>query len=208
MSVKPVYLEDIPSIMTLEEVPKEVLVPNPGGRELVITPKESGWNEEQVFTSKCLPDIIPYELLGFIKFPDGSVYPKYRANVITDKELWLKGRTGYEKGMSIIDKVAWWLTYQEKMLEAKSIKQPDLEFFNYKEEILSYWLASPGSYHNDRYVDFGPGAVKVGVVDSGGCYAFGSYEYWSAIRMAVRPVMNLASKVQVDNQDDVTWVPL
>ena len=208
MSVKPVYLEDIPSIMTLEEVPKEVLVPNPGGRELVITPKESGWNEEQVFTSKCLPDIIPYELLGFIKFPDGSVYPKYRANVITDKELWLKGRTGYEKGMSIIDKVAWWLTYQEKMLEAKSIKQPDLEFFNYKEEILSYWLASPGSYRGGSAARFGPGVVGDGSVCCGRYYLFNSYGYWRARRMAVRPVMNLASKVQVDNQDDVTWVPL
>ena len=137
MSVKPVYLEDAPSIMTLEEVPQKILVPNPGGRELVITWKKSGMNEKQVFTSKCLPDVIPYELLGLVKFPDGSAYPKYRANVVTDKKLGLSGNRGYGNGISIIDKVAWWLTYQEKMLEAKSIKKDDLKFFDYKEERLS-----------------------------------------------------------------------
>ena len=56
MSVKPVYLEDVPSVMTLKEVPQEILVPNPGGRELVIKPEESGYGKEQVFTSNCLPD--------------------------------------------------------------------------------------------------------------------------------------------------------
>ena len=145
MSVKPVYLEDVPSVMTLKEVPQEILVPNPGGREIGITPEESGYGEEQVFTSNCLSDEISYEFLGLIMFPDGSVYPKYKANVVTSEELYLKGRRGYQNGIDIINMVAWWLTWQEKMLEAKSIKMSDLECFDYESENISYWLASPGS---------------------------------------------------------------
>ena len=43
---------DIKPIIRLDEVPKTIILPNPGGRELLITPEESGVEEEQVFTSE------------------------------------------------------------------------------------------------------------------------------------------------------------
>lgn len=71
---------DVKPTIRLAELPKTIVLPNPGGRKLVITPEESGVSKEQVFTSKDLPDEIPYELLGLVKFPDGSISPKYKAN--------------------------------------------------------------------------------------------------------------------------------
>ena len=207
MSVKPVYLEDVPSSMTLEEVPQEILVKNPRKRMVVIEQQESGWKEKQVFKSECLPDEIPYKLLGLVKFPDRTVYPKYRANVVTDKELCLRGIPGYKNGISIIDKVAWWLTWQKNMLEAKSIKKPDLEFFDYEKEDFSYWLASPGSFNSGSYAHFGPGAVRSGRVFCGSGGTFSSDGYWSTLRVAVRPIMILASEVQ-NGLPKITWVPL
>lgn len=87
MSYKPVKLNDIPPVISFEEVPKKILVTNQGKRKLVIPPEESGWSKKQVFTSKCLPYEIPYEFIRFVKFPDGSVYPKYKANVVTKTSL-------------------------------------------------------------------------------------------------------------------------
>ena len=138
MITDPVRLEDVHSAMRLEEVPQKILVPNLGGRKLEITQEESGWNKEQVFTSKCLSDVIPYELLGLVKFPDGSAYPKYRANVVTSERIYLKGNRGYKNGIDTINKVAWWLTWQEGLLEAKSIKRLDLNCFDAESEDFTY----------------------------------------------------------------------
>ena len=66
---------DIKPIIRLDEVPKTIILPNPGGRELLITPEESGVEEEQVFTSEDLPDEIPYEFLGLVKLPEGGHHP-------------------------------------------------------------------------------------------------------------------------------------
>ena len=207
MRVKPVYLEEVPASMTLEEVPQEILVKNPRKRGVVIEPQSSGWKEKQVFKSECLPDEIPYKLLGLVKFPDRTVYPKYRANVVTDKELCLRGILGSKNGISIIDKVAWWLTWQKNMLEAKSIKKPDLEFFDYEKEDFSYWLASPASSSSGSFDDIGPGVVDGGHVCCGDRYLFRSYGNGGAVRVAVRPIMILASEVQYD-LPEITWVPL
>lgn len=134
------------------------------------------------------------------------MHPKYRANVVTSKWLCLKGMRGYQNGIDIINKVAWWLTWQEKMIEAKSIKMSDLECFDYENENLSYWLASPSSYSGGSDALFGPGVVGDGDVYCGGGM-FNSGGGWSANRMAVRPVITLASKVQID-PPNITWVSL
>ena len=205
MITEPVYLENVHSVMRLEEVPQKILVPNPGGRKLVIKPEESGYDKEQVFTSEDLPDEIPYELLGLVKFSDGSIHLKYMANVVTSEKLHLNG--GYQNGIDIINKVAWWFTWQEGMIEAKSIKKSDLKYFDYKSENLSYWLASPVSRDNGSNAGFGPGAVLGGYVFCGYGGTFYSNGNWNANRVAVRPVMTLASKVQID-PPNITWVSL
>ena len=198
---------DIKPIIRLDEVPKTIILPNPGGRELVITPEESGVEGEQVFTSEDLPDEIPYELLGLVKFPDGSIYPKYRANVITTKELGLKGEKGVNESVDIINKIAWWLTYQEEiMLTAQSIKRSDLKKFDYENEKLDYWLASLGVYVGVTVCLFGPGAVSNGDAIAGvGLFNFDGYsrEYWLGVRLA----MILKSKVQFD-PPKISWVEL
>lgn len=206
MITEPVYLEDISSVVTLEEVPQKILVQNPGERELVITQEESGWNKEQVFTSECLPDVIPYELLGVVKFPDGSAYPKYRANVVTETRLGLKGQFGYENGINIINKVAWWLTWQEKVLEAKSIKKSDLEVFDYEKEKLSYWLDASTSYHYGRYLGFGPGAVDNGNISNCSGDLIDSFGQCNADELSIRPTMILKAKLKVNSNDNVNWI--
>ena len=192
-----VRLEDMPSVISESEVPTEIIVPNPGGRKVVITSEESGVYEEQVFTSDCLPDEIPYKLLGMVRYPDGSYYPKYVANVVTSQELGLKGRKGAENGVEIVNNIAFSLTWQQGMLDAKSVKKSDLKFFDYKKEELSYWLASPGVVIDDSYCSFGPGAVLSGAAFTG-CGSFASdgisIERW----LGVRPVMVLASKIKKD----------
>ena len=192
-----VRLEDMPSVIREGEVPTQIIVPNPGNREVVITPEESGIKEEQVFTSDCLPDEIPYKFLGMVEYPDGSYYPKCVANVTTSKMLRLKGKKGAKNGVEVLNKIAFGLTWKQGMLEAKSVKKSDLNFFDYKKESVSYWLASLGVYFGDFYCGFGPGAVNSGheatdirafSTDKGAC------EAW----LGVRPVMVLASKIQKD----------
>ena len=185
----------MPSVIREGEVPTQIIVPNPGNREVVITPEESGIKEEQVFTSDCLPDEIRYKFLGMVQYADGSYYPKYVANVVTSQELGLNGKEGAENCVEVINKIAFGLTWQKGMLEAKSVKKSDLKFFYYKKEELSYWLASLGIISVGSYCDFGPGAVSSGlmVTDVGLFYSGGfSYEYW----LGVRPVMILSSKIK------------
>ena len=202
---KPVYLEDIPDVMSLEEVPQEILVKNPGERTIVITPEESGWNEEQVFTSECLPDIIPYKLLGFIKFPDGNAYPKYRANVVTYKKLGLKGQEGYENGISIIDKIAWVLTWQEKMFEAKSIAKSDLRFLDYEKEEFSYWVTSTDICVNEGNPNFD--FLENGNVFKGFSSLLYSDGYWNADNRVIKPVMIMKSKIKISSSN-ITWIEI
>ena len=98
-----VRLEDMPSVIPESEVPTEIIVPNPGDRKVVITPEESGIYEEQVFTSDCLPDEIPYKFLGMVQYPDGSYYPKYIANVATSQKLGLRGKEGEKNGVEVMN---------------------------------------------------------------------------------------------------------
>ena len=196
-----IRLEDMPSVISESEVPKEIIVPNPGNRKVVITPEESGSDKEQVFTSDCLPDEIPYKLLGMVQYPDGSYYLKYVANAVTSQKLSLQGKEGTKNSVKIINNIAFFLTWQQRMLEAKSVKESDLEFFDYeKEKDLSYWLASPGVTYGGSGSSFGPGAVRSGVANTG-VDLFYSDGYLYESGLGVRPVMILSSKIE-------KWVPL
>ena len=190
-----VRLEDMPSVISESEVPTEIIVPNPGDRKVVITPEESGIDKKQVFTSDCLPDEIPYKFLGMVQYSDGSYYPKYVANVVTSQELGLNGKEGAENCIEVINKIAFGLTWQKGMLEAKSVKKSDLKFFDYKKEELLYWLASPGVVIDNSGCYFGPGAVISGFADTG-CALFYSDGYSNEYWLGVRPVMIISSKIK------------
>ena len=190
-----VRLEDMPSAILESEVPTEIIVSNPGDRMVVIAPEESGIDKEQVFTSDCLPDEIRYKFLGMVQYSDGSYYPKYVANVVTSQELGLNGKEGAENCVEVINKIAFGLTWQKGMLEAKSVKKSDLKFFDYKKEELLYWLASPGVVIDNSGCYFGPGAVISGFADTG-CALFYSDGYSNEYWLGVRPVMILSSKIE------------
>ena len=194
-----IRLEDMPSVIPESEVPTEIIVPNPGDRKVVILTKNSGVKDEQVFTSDCLPDEISYKFLGLIRCPDGTYYPKYVANEVTSQTLKLKGKKGAKNGIESINKVAKDLTYQPGILTAKSVKRSDLQFFDYREDKLSYWLASPGISMGavGSYYRLGPGAVNRG---SDGVWVDMSFSVGDSNvhLLGVRPVMVLSSKIQMD----------
>lgn len=195
-------------IITIDEIEHEILVPNPGGRKVLISPTETGYEDAQLIISECLPAQIPYEFIGLVEFPDGSVYPKYKANVVTTQSLWIRSIQAYKYGQKIINKICWSLTWQEGMLQAMSIDEADMKYFEYESEKLSYWVASPSCYRegNKRY--FGPQAVVNGDVNS--AYGKEILSDWCFISggLPLRPTMILSSKVQVNDQENITWVSL
>ena len=190
-----VRLEDMPSAILESEVPTKIIVPNPGDRMVVITPEESGIDKKQVFTSDCLPDKITYKLLGIVQYPDGNSYLKYVANGVTSQELGLIGKEGAKNSVEVINKIAFSLTWQKGMLEARSVKESDLKFWGYEKEKLSYWLASPGVAVGDTYCYFGPGAVVSGIAGYG-YVLFNSGDSSNESWLGVRPVMILSSKIK------------
>ena len=193
MITEPIRLEDVPSVMSEKELPQTILVPNPGNRRVVITPEESGYDEEQVFTSKDFPNEIPYKILERRKSSEESFYPRYMSNVVTDKELWIAGEKGCKNGISIIDKIAWGLIWQKKTLEVESIKESDLKFFDYKREWLLYWLA-PSKEHSEGINNYSwPGFVDEGHVGYGKSLLFYSNGSWRTSRAAIRPVITLTT---------------
>ncbi len=137
-----VRLEDMPSVIREGEVPTKIIVPNPGNREVVITPEESGIDKEQVFTSDCLPDEIPFEFLGLVPYPDGNDHPIYGANAVTSEKLTLCGKAGCETGIETINKVARFLVWRQGILEARSITCQNLAFHYWNNKLSPYWVAS------------------------------------------------------------------
>ena len=193
-----VRLEDMPSTITGRELPREIILPNPGDRKVVIKPGESGVYKKQVFTSDCLPDEIQYKLLGMVQYIDGNYYPKYVANAVTSQKLGLTGKEGAENGVETINNIAFYLTWQQGMLKAKSVKNSDLNFFDYKKERLSYWLASPaGIYFANSGCSCGPGLVD-GSFAVTGHSRFGAVGSYRELWLGVRPVIVLASKIKRD----------
>lgn len=150
-----IRLEDMPSTIAVSELPSKIIVPNPGDRKVVITPEESGINEEQVFTSDCLPDEIPYKLIGAVRYP-GSIryYPRYVANVVTLQKLKL-GLIKKQEMEKQIDEIVEALTFQTNVLVAEGIKVTDFNFLeNYRlKNYDMYWPV-------DNLTHLGIGAIK------------------------------------------------
>ena len=189
-----IRLEDMPSVIPESEVPTKILVPNPGDRKVVITPEESGINEEQVFTSDCLPDEISYVFLGLYQYPDGNDYPIYVANAVTKNNLTLYGKVGCEKGIETINKVAKFLTWQQGMLEARSINLSD--FHHWDDGLSPYWIASLNIYIAENISTIGPRAVRGELEFNKGLTLLYSDGFAMGYKFGVRPVMVLPSKIK------------
>ena len=150
-----VRLEDMPSTITVSELPREIIVSNPGNRKIVITPEESGIGKEQVFTSDCLPDEIPYRLIGAVRYPRSiRYYPRYVANVVTSQKLKL-GLIKKQEVENRIDELVKALTFQANVVVAEGIKVTDFNFLE------NYALKDCGMYWPvDDITRFGIGAIK------------------------------------------------
>ena len=136
-----VRLEDMPSTITVSELPREIIVPNPRDRKVVITPEESGIGKEQVFTSDCLPDEIPYRLIGAVRYPRSiRYYPRYVANVVTSQKLKL-ALIKEQEVENRIDELVKALTFQANVVVAEGIKVTDFNFLeNYAlKDCRMYW---------------------------------------------------------------------
>ena len=194
-----IRLEDMPSVISESEVPTEIIVPNPGNRKIVITPEESGSDKEQVFTSDCLPDEIPYVFFGVSRYPDGNDYPIYVANAVTSKKLTLCGKVGCEKGTETINKVARFLTWQQGILEARSINLSDLNFFHrWDNKLYPYWIASLNIDTVENISTIGLGAVGGELEYDKGLTLLYSDGFAIGYKYGVRPVMVLPSKIKLE----------
>lgn len=160
-------ITDIGGSIRIKDVPNKVIVPNPGNREVTISSIEKGLVYPQLFISSAFPDEISYKFLRFVKSTDGRVYPKYISEIVSEPELWLNGFPCYENGIDIINRICRELIWQKGLRKVNSVTRSDLAFFNYKEEKLMYWLASPGVYGYYPNNHFGPGNVIEGITDSG-----------------------------------------
>lgn len=190
----------VKSIIKIDELEKEVVLKVPKGRRVDFETSESGRLEPELFFSDYFfSKEIPYEFIGLVEFPDGNLYPKYKANAVSKQVLWFYDKASYENAIDIINKICWWFTWQDGMLWAGSIKKTDLQMFAYESEELSYWLASPGVYWNGNEKRYAAGNVCHGVIDGGyGIKVYNTREYISA-HFPLRPTMILNSKVIGDN---------
>ena len=186
---------NVKSTIMAEEVKKEIIVSNPDNRKVLIDTYENGLLEPQLFLSSAFPKEIAYRLLGLVKFPDGNFYPKYICETVSDFSLVLTGYPSYEEGINVINRVCFELTWQEGMLQAGSVKRSDLKYFDYRNEDLSYWLASPGIYGWYDNNHFGPGNVISGVADSGYGEELRNSRCFISGYLPVRPTMVLNSKI-------------
>lgn len=191
----------VKSTIRFEDIEKEIILNNPKGREIAISKESSGWCGIQTFTSQDFPDEILYKFIGLVRFPDGNIYPKYIANCVTKKYFYIKRVEGIENGIDAINKIAWWLTYQEGMIFAGSVKKTDLAHFDYKSENLPYWLASLGSVKNNNTIELKPEAVSVDSNGKGQSKLLFMSEFWSAYGLPIRPIMILNSKVETESAD-------
>ena len=84
---------NVNKFITLKEAKKAIIVPNPGERSLMIRSIDSGYENNQVFTSEVFPEKIKGNFLGLVETMKGIAHPAYVLNV-TNKELYLRGNKG------------------------------------------------------------------------------------------------------------------
>lgn len=134
---------DIKKTIPFDVIPKTFIVPNPKSPIIhIVTPEESGYNHLQVFTQNTFCQNITSQFIGLSKTDDGNAHPTY-ASEVTTQDLFLGGKKGYYNGPDILNKICKETFSQTGFLSARSINESDLQFFNYKNEKLDYWVATP-----------------------------------------------------------------
>lgn len=191
--------------ITLKEAQKGIIIPNPEERSITIIPAESGFNEEQVFTSDVFSNKIRGNFLGLVETMDGDSHPAYVLDEVTSKELWLYGKLGYENGPSILNNICEKLLGQEGILEVRSVRVSD----RVKTTKIWYWMAS-------RAINILPNGNKIYFlcsvgngtnVDAGSLFQSDGFE--EANGCSILPVVILDSIViNIDRKMELSWVGL
>lgn len=149
------------TVITTDEVQKNIVIPNMEGRKYIAKKEDTGYDEDQVFTSEIFPKENPGKLIGFTEI-ESKIHPVYVLDV-TSKDLFLCGKEGYSNIITIIYGICNSLLCQdrEEILLARSITDSDLCCFNYNKEPQTYWLASKkASRDKNKYWSYNRYSVK------------------------------------------------
>lgn len=146
------------------ELEQKIIIENPGGRVCRINPGQSGWKEEQVFTSEDFPEKITGVLLKEASKKVGK--PVYCLEGSKQK-LILQGWYGYKYGQCIMDRICNELLTISGIYFARSVQKSDLEGVCQIGE-GNCWLASTCKK------DYGYGLYKVCKGEINDCTLFDS----------------------------------
>ena len=126
-------------LLALDELEQEIEVPNPGERICRISSGQSGWKDEQVFTSAVFPDRIVGMLQKELTKKLG--HPAFCLEA-SRKKLILQGWYGYNYGPRLMNMICDELLSFGEVYSSRSITKSDFECFNHKEDGMKYWLSS------------------------------------------------------------------
>ena len=64
-------------MISVNEIEKSIIIPNPRGRWCIVRKWSSGFKENQIFTSDNFPDAIKGKFIGLTQTLSRKVYPTY-----------------------------------------------------------------------------------------------------------------------------------
>ncbi len=143
--------------ITSGEVQKEIIVPNLGNKAIEIPAERSGYRDanKQIFGSDMFPKEIPGTFIGYTESISGYWHPTYIL-VPSEEKLFLGGEEGFKNGPRIIDDICGIL--RQTGIEVRSVRESDLQSFDYESENFDYWLADANIRTNSfgmKYVSSG-----------------------------------------------------
>ena len=127
-------------ILALEEIEQEMVFSNPGGRICRISSEQSGWKDEQVFTSEMFPNRVKGILLE--KLTKKLRHPAFLFEESSTRQLILQGWYGYNYGPRLIDRICDELFSVGEVCSSRSVGKLDFDQLDQKEENVRYWLSS------------------------------------------------------------------
>ena len=141
--------------ITIAEAIEPIIVQNPRKESIVIEAKQSGYSKDQIFTSSIFQDKIKAKFVGLQKLEANIYYPVYASVEVSNQELYLSGKNGYDNAQIILDNICSLLS-QDGII-ARSIKLSDMEMLNYRKErrLPVYWLAEQEEEKFSKYTDYG-----------------------------------------------------
>lgn len=125
--------------IALDEIEQEIVISNPENRVCRIDTNESGWEDEQVFTSDVFPKrIVGIHLKELTKKVGKPVYCLEGSR----KKLILQGWRGYNYGPRSIDRICNELLSTQDICLSRSVQKADFKAIAHDEDGINYWLSS------------------------------------------------------------------